>query len=241
MIADNHSDSPTSVGEMSTTNAIQRQAKALGDPTRYRVFRLIVDSSRPLAVTDFTEVLPVTHNAIRKHLAQLVEADLIDETPGRPDGRGRPPLLYAVAPTAESRWGTVGPYERLATWLAEVVRSGDDPIEVGRRIGGREQVLAVGDTPVERLASEMQRQGFAAVMTEAPEGEHTVDIALRHCPFEAAAAADQATVCGLHRGIIEGTAQAIGAVVVDELIVGHPANHDCHIHCHHDVGNAEPT
>lgn len=214
---------------------LQRQAKALGEPTRYRIFGLIAEATEPPTVNDLTDALGVTHNAVRKHLAHLVTAGLVYETQYPAEGRGRPPVRYGVT-AAATRWAAVGPYERLSSWLAEVVRSGDDPIEVGRRIGRRDHVGYHGQAPVRRLVAEMERQGFEPEVTESAADTTQVDIALRHCPFESAAAADQATVCGLHRGIIEGTAASIGQLAVDNLVVSHPGDHNCHIQCHHEPG-----
>ena len=112
---------------------LQVQARALGDPTRHRIFEYIVDAEGPVGVAELTEHLGLNHNAIRQHLAKLVDAELVDESSAPPSGRGRPRLQYLVNPATESRWGATGPYERLSVLLAEVVRTGADPVEVGRR------------------------------------------------------------------------------------------------------------
>ena len=59
------------------TKAIQREARALGDPTRYRLFRYIVDSDRPVGVAELTTYVELNHNAVRQHLAVLKDADLV--------------------------------------------------------------------------------------------------------------------------------------------------------------------
>ena len=94
---------------------LQVQARALGDPTRHKVFRAIVDGDAPLDVAHLTAEFGLNHNAIRQHLAKLVAADLVEETVAAPSGRGRPRLQYTVAPGAESRWGVTGPYESFAS------------------------------------------------------------------------------------------------------------------------------
>ncbi|TAN24836.1 MAG: ArsR family transcriptional regulator, partial [Actinomycetota bacterium] len=55
------------------------EAKALGDPTRYRIFRYIDDAKRPVYVNELTDLLNVNHNAVRQHLAVLKDAHLVDE------------------------------------------------------------------------------------------------------------------------------------------------------------------
>jgi DNA-binding transcriptional ArsR family regulator len=56
------------------TANLQAQARALGDPTRYEVFRYIADASRPVDVAELTAHFGFNHNAIRQHLAKLVDA-----------------------------------------------------------------------------------------------------------------------------------------------------------------------
>src|SRR5690606_9908698 len=97
----------------------------------------VAESPDPLDVAELTSRLDLHHNAIRQHLAKLVDAELVLEERAAPTGRGRPKLVYRLHPSADSRWGVMGPYERLSLWLAEMVRTGDTPVEVGRRAGRR--------------------------------------------------------------------------------------------------------
>ena len=82
---------------MNETDA-QLQARALGDPTRYRLFRYIVDAEEPVSVGELTDFVQLNHNAVRQHLAVLKDAELIvDEIEDR-DRPGRPRLLYHSTP-----------------------------------------------------------------------------------------------------------------------------------------------
>ena len=87
---------------------LQSPARALGDPTRHQLFRYIADADRPVDVAELTEHLGLHHNAIRQHLAKLVDAGLLSEDTIRRVGRGRPRLSYTVDTAAESRWGVTG-------------------------------------------------------------------------------------------------------------------------------------
>ena len=58
---------------------IQREARALGDPTRYRLFRYIADAPRPVGVAELTGYAGLNHNAVRQHLAVLKDAGLVTE------------------------------------------------------------------------------------------------------------------------------------------------------------------
>jgi predicted ArsR family transcriptional regulator len=212
-------------------NALQLQARALGDPTRHEVFRYIADAGRPVDVAELTEHVGLHHNAIRQHLAKLVDAGLVSEATASPVGRGRPRLCYLVDPSAESRWGVTGPYERLTLLLSEIIRTGDSPIDVGRRAGRQVRVAtgATVDDPVAGLVGVMQRQGFEPTATR--RGRRT-DIVLGACPFETTALADPDTVCGLHLGLALGAAEALDGLVIDELVPRDPRRGACRLRCH---------
>ncbi|WP_040496574.1 helix-turn-helix transcriptional regulator [Ilumatobacter nonamiensis] len=203
---------------------LQTQSRAMGDPTRHAIFRHVADSAEPVGVAELTEVFGFHHNAIRQHLAKLVDAELLDESIARSGGPGRPRLRYTVHPMADGRWGVTGPYERLAGLLAEVVRSGDTPEEVGRRAagaGGGER-----GEPLDALVDAMASSGFE------PRLETTGDaaeIVLQRCPFMAVALDAPDTVCALHLGLARGAAERSGGVVVDELVVKDPRRAACRL------------
>lgn len=214
-----------------TDPSLQLQARALGDPTRHAIFRYVTDAPAPVSVAELTDHFGFNHNAIRQHLARLVEARLVVESTAPPVGRGRPKLLYAPDPTTDSRWGATGPYERLAVLLAEVVRSGDDPEEVGRRAGRRSRLgrRTASVDPVGALSEEMARQGFEPeVHRDGPQAT----ITLTNCPFLSAAAADADTVCSLHLGLARGVAEAVGGIEVAELEARDPRRAHCRLVCH---------
>jgi len=209
---------------------LQEQARALGDPTRHDVFRYIADARRAVDVAEMTEHFGLNHNAIRQHLAKLVDASLVVEEKAPVTGRGRPRLVYQLDPTAESRWDVVGPYERLSLWLAEVVRTGESPVEVGRRAG---LVQGCGDPdtddPVALLVGQMARHGFDPAVRQSGS---KVDITIRNCPFESTALAAPDTVCQLHLGMAYGIAERIGGLEVDELVSKDPRSAHCRLRCH---------
>jgi len=211
------------------TTAVQQQARALGDPTRYQLFRHIADAGRPVDVAELTEHLGLHHNAIRQHLAKLGAAGLISESTAPRVGPGRPRLVYTLNAAAESRWGVMGPYERLTLLLTEIVRTGDPPVEVGRRAGRAVGELPGAVDPVVGLVDAMERQGFEPTATRRGS---TVDIVLGACPFETTALADPDTVCGLHLGLALGVADALGGTVIDELVRRDPRRGACRLRCH---------
>jgi DNA-binding transcriptional ArsR family regulator len=132
-----------------------RPARALGDPTRHEVFRYLADAERPVDVAELTDHLGLHHNAIRQHLTRLVEAGLHHsclEADRPPVGRGRP-RWSTRSILGESRWGVAGPYERLTLMLAEIIRSGDSPVDVGRRAGAGPRARDDGADPVAGLVA----------------------------------------------------------------------------------------
>ena len=142
---------------------LQRQARALGDPTRHRIFRYVVDAGRSVGVAELTDHMGLNHNAIRQHLAKLVDAELLLESTVPTGGQGRPRLAYEPNPAVDSRWGVVGPYERLSLLLTEIIRTGDSPEEVGRRAGAEYRQATDPDEAVETLEAVMVRLGFEPV------------------------------------------------------------------------------
>jgi predicted ArsR family transcriptional regulator len=210
---------------------LQRQAKALGDPTRHEIFRQIVLSAEPIGVAELTAHFGLNHNAIRQHLALLVAAELVVESTVKSQGRGRPKFVYRQHPLAESRWGITGPYERLSAWLAEAVETGDTPFEVGRRDGrARPMAPDAADPadPAEALAMQMALAGFE------PRYEvigRDVKLVIGNCPFESVAVHTAASVCDIHHGIAVGVAEAIGGIEVERLQREDPRIADCVLHC----------
>lgn len=209
---------------------LQLQARALGDPTRHKIFRYVVDAGRRVDVAELTTRFGLNHNAIRQHLNKLTDAELLTEeavASGRP---GRPKLCYTLASTADSRWDVTGPYERLALLLTEVIRTGDSPVEVGRRAGRRRQLgTAFNDDPVGGLVDQMARYGFEPTVNDR---DGAVSIVLQACPYVSTAIADPDTVCGLHLGIAYGVSEMLGGIEVDELRPHDPRRAHCVLRCH---------
>ena len=210
--------------------ALQTQARALGDPNRHELFRYIADAGRPVGVAELTGHLGLHHNAVRQHLSKLVEADLVSEATAPSVGRGRPRLVYTVDPSAESRWGVTGPYERLSLLLSDIIRTGDSPVEVGRRAGHRDGAgTRHGGDPVAGLVDAMERHGFEPT---AERRGRRADIVLGVCPFATTALADPETVCSLHLGLAQGAADSLDGLVIDELVRRDPRRGGCRLRCH---------
>jgi predicted ArsR family transcriptional regulator len=211
-------------------SGIQEQARALGDPTRHAIFRHLAESPEPLSVRELTDLLRLNHNAVRQHLAKLVAARLVIEARAASTGPGRPRLVYSVDPAAESRWDVTGPYERLSSMLTEIIRTGETPIEIGRRVG-RDEAAGLGGDPSEALERVMAHSGFEPTVDR--QGDD-VELLLHSCPFANAAVADPDIICELHRGIAIGVAEAVGGIDIDDLVRADPSRAPCRLRAHLD-------
>lgn len=204
---------------------IQREARALGDPTRYSIFRRIADADGPLSVAELTAFVGLNHNAVRQHLAMLKDAGLVSEERELRTRPGRPSLLYRLHPEAAGKWSTLGSYEWLARLLAEAVHEGASVRDVGRRDGRRRGASDGGDA-VDRMEVELLRGGFRPTRVDRAT---TTDFVLGRCPFEEVAATNPHEVCQLHLGLAEGLADSLGDVTVERLVKKDPRRAGCRL------------
>jgi predicted ArsR family transcriptional regulator len=185
----------------------QRQARALGDPTRHAIFRYVEAAGRPLGVAELTEHFELNHNTVRQHLAQLCDAGLVVESIAAPTGPGRRRLEYQLARGAGA-WGRESPYRHLSMLLLDVIREHASPYEIGRR-AGRD---AVGSAPPSATVADGLEELAAQSGFEPRRVEHrgSIDLVLHRCPYADAAVVDPDTICDLHRGIADGAAEVLG-------------------------------
>jgi DNA-binding transcriptional ArsR family regulator len=90
---------------------------ALSDPTRREVIRALSEEG-PITATELAERLPVSRQAIVKHLASLEEAGLVASAL---DGRSR---RFRLTPA---------PMREAMGWMADVGAEWDDRLEALRR------------------------------------------------------------------------------------------------------------
>ncbi len=214
-------------------NDIQLEARALGDPTRHRLFRYIVDSDEPVGVAELTDYVGLNHNAVRQHLAVLKETNLVIEEVEKRDVAGRPRLLYRLHPEAAGKWATPGPYAWLAGLLSRALKNDLSPHEVGRQVGlerGRRDSEQVDSIDV--MERGLTENGFRPTRSE--RGRQ-VTFVLGRCPFLEVASSDPATVCQLHLGLAEGLAEGLGGVTVKRLTAKEPHRAGCRLVLERDL------
>ncbi len=207
---------------------MQRQARALGDPTRYDIYRFVAESRAPVRVATLAAYLGFNHNAVRQHLAKLTEAGLLTEERSSPTTTGRPPLEYRVATTAMGSWGAPGPYELLALMLLDISGGARSPSEAGAEAGrALAESCAEGADALDIVETEMARRGFE------PQRESqgpVTELVLGRCPFLAAASARPDLVCELHRGLAAGILDGMQSdMQLRDLIVHPPAEAGCRL------------
>ncbi len=182
----------------SASDVLQRHARALSDPSRLRIFRYIAESAAPVTIAELTELLGFNHNAVRQHLAVLVEGDLILEEREIRDRPGRPRLLYSAREDALRSFGdSTRSYKRLAGLLLEVAKTGDSAYDVGRRSSRQEREEVDVSTSITTLLRQLAIGGFEPEKTGR-------SIVLHNCPFADVASDGPSVVCEIHRGLIDG-------------------------------------
>ncbi len=184
----------------------QAQARALGDPTRHRIFGYVAQAHHPVGVAELTELVGLNHNAVRQHLIVLRQAGLVLEEVEARTRPGRPRLFYQLNPEARGTWETDGPYALLAALLSEAARTHSSPREVGRRVGKERALEMAASGTVAALGQDLVAGGFRP---RAGSGALGCEFVLQRCAFAAVAAGDPA-ICQLHLGMVEGIAEGFG-------------------------------
>jgi len=184
--------------------------KALADDTRFRLYRYLGLADRPVSVRELSQRMSLHANTLRPHLRRLEEAGLVARELRRGANVGRPQTLYSVAapPVEEGR-----DYRMLAEILAGAVQ-GQRALQRARALAeewGRYLVAQGGPKPgvslppgrnLALLQEAMSRAGFQPRFRR--QGRHTVQIALRQCPFRELTEDHRELACTLHRGLVEG-------------------------------------
>lgn len=201
---------------MIVNGEMQQQARALGDPSRFRLFTHIAAAKEPVMVAELTDLLGFNHNAVRQHLAILVEAKLIHESNELRSSRGRPRKQYELRTDAMTAFRSFGgSYERLAEILLQLSKKNEEPYEVGYRSGTQE---ALGDAESIDRAAVMLSHRLALDGFEPALADDSA-ITLQHCPFADVAVQDPDVICEIHRGLIDGLLSEQSVGLVGELSV----------------------
>lgn len=199
--------------------------KALADPTRRHLLRLLDDADMPLEVGVLADQTALHRNTVRDHLEMLRRAGLVTRTAEERDRPGRPKMLYSAAPL-ETRSPAFEGYRFLAEVLASYMQANlDEPAKIaeeaghawGRYLVERPQPFAEPDSlqVVDQIVTALSELGFSPEESAVEDG---FNVKLHDCPFREVARARTDVVCGVHLGILRGMAEELGgAATITDL------------------------
>jgi predicted ArsR family transcriptional regulator len=189
--------------------------KALGDETRFAMYRELASSTTPLSAQDLADALGLHANTVRLHLERLRDVGLVDVEAIHRGTVGRPQHRYSLAPGAPGLGFDPPAHALLAGLLAAMAEQlgadADDAAATGHAWG-----VAAGKRTKNRaclrvLADELARLGFEPAADEDVGEDGTARIDFLHCPFRELAEAYPELVCNLHRGLCEGVVEQAGS------------------------------
>jgi predicted ArsR family transcriptional regulator len=189
--------------------------KALADDTRFRLYRYLGLSGRPVSVRELSTRLSLHPNTLRPHLRRLEEAGLVTAEVRKGRAVGRPQTLYRLV----ERDAAQGKEYRLLAEILAGVLSGARARERAERLAeewGRYLVAQGGPKPGTRLPSRRNLAILQEAMAEVGfdprfrrTGRQAVEITLRDCPFRDLVEDHRDLVCGVHRGLVRGMLDAL--------------------------------
>ncbi len=177
---------------------------ALAQPTRARIFSLLVERRAAIGTEELATQLDLHPNGVRRHLERLVEAGLVERRRSR-GVRGRPADRWQVAAGARPGGEQPSGYGDLAGWLARATPTGTGRLRSVERSGreiGRELAPTESGDPIEGFRSAVAALGFEPAVERDDAGGFTCR--LENCPYRDSARESPEVVCTLHRGITAG-------------------------------------
>ena len=202
---------------MPTTSArIAERHRALSNPTRVRILEFLRQSEGADAGRDAAAIaaeLGLHTSTARTHLGILETSGMVTSRVEERRVRGRPRRLYRVVDRPATVSDQDLTYLALADALARALNGpGIDGVSLvtdagaqwGRQIMGEAPSDGAATSVRDRLHHLLDDLGFA------PSRGRDGVIDLTRCPVVEVARDNPAVVCGLHRGVLVGAAQALG-------------------------------
>ena len=187
--------------------------KALADDTRFRLYRHLGLSGRPVPIRELAARLSLHPNTLRPHLRRLEQAGLVRREVRKGTTVGRPQTLYSAVEPAGGEGGGHRLLAEILAGLASGARARERATELARQWG---EYLAIrgGPKPGTRAAhglavlqEAMASAGFDPRFHRGSAGR--VEVTLRDCPFRDLLEDHRDLVCAVHRGLIEGMLGAL--------------------------------
>ncbi len=228
-------------------------SRLLSSPVRRRIVEHLAQSTAlprreraGLSAAELAADLGLHVTTVRFHLDQLLAADLVTAATEHLDGAGRPRKVYRLPPGGQPPTNTDGSFKALATLLA-ATWSGDEtgtpltPAQAGARWAWQnaQSALDVEGTPAPArspgqwlgkvgLMLDLLREWGYHPQVSADRDGRQVAIELVDCPFFDLARAQPEVVCGIHRGLISGSMEALGETDVEVSLTPFVDPRTCH-------------
>jgi len=202
-----------------TFERVFETARALGEGTRFRIFRQLCRSAPdPVSVRDLTEVFDLHPNAIRQHLTRLEQAGLVSSSPHREGGAGRPRRVYRATPEALRVGATRGNPGVVLAVLEDALQAlpadHETLVEFGRAWGRAwaRRRRSENGTPrgrrarAELLATELAIWGWEPT-TDRRNG--SLRVVTGRCLFRGASPDGNGRCCALEEGFLSGLTEGM--------------------------------
>src|SRR5262245_64520111 len=150
---------------LATVNGVDLAVlKALGDETRYAMYRELATSTRPLSAQELADRLGLHANTVRLHLDRLRETGLVEAEAMHRGTVGRPQHLYSLAPGAPTLGFDPPAHALLAGLLGALAEhvgaTPEDATEIGEQWGAELTHRTRSRSCITALADELDRPGF---------------------------------------------------------------------------------
>jgi predicted ArsR family transcriptional regulator len=186
---------------------------ALGDATRFSIFRFVVESPRPVSAGETADRFGLHRTVARSHLEKLTEAGLLSVATRRNAGGGRPAKVYSPSPGRLEIQLPPRRYEALSAMLLRMVaHMNGTAASLARDVGfdfGRDVAATLpphdGARPHPDLAAiieYLEANGYQPALVDADPRRVVIDVG--NCAFREIAESAPEVVCGLSSGLLCG-------------------------------------
>jgi predicted ArsR family transcriptional regulator len=191
-------------------------ADVFGDPTRRSIYRHLRECESPQSASEAAAVFGLHRTVARAHLEKLCELGLVETSPRRRAGGGRPAKTYSVTAARLEVMLPPRRYERLARLLLRLVDEALEPGAaaaaagtLGRAFGEETAAELAGDgvQPPVKLSPRavldwMDSAGYGATLVA--NGDDKAVIEVHNCVYSELAADYPDIVCSFDRNMLCG-------------------------------------
>jgi predicted ArsR family transcriptional regulator len=200
--------------EVTLAQASEARYRAMADPVRRRLLRVLEDSADRRDIEGLAGVVGLHPNTVRGHLEVLEKAGLVIRSLESRQTPGRPRLLYERTPDAGGA-APVG-YRLLAEILTTTLRVAADDAAAAAHEAGRQWGRQLAEKsgrrdprdPLAALIKILDDFGFGPSQASEENGRSVIE--LSDCPFRDQARRHGDIVCTLHLGMMRGATEALG-------------------------------